>query len=260
MMQHAFRLWRHLARQELQVRYRGTATGPALALLTPLAQVVAYGFVFGVVFRVSWPGVAATDHLGLALHLFTGLAAFAAFAELVAASPGLLVRHANYVRRVVMPLEVLPAVPAGSAFVHAVCALGLAVLMGALDGRLPSADALWALPVLLLLLGMGIGIALWLAAFGVYLRDLQHTMPLLLMLLMTTGAVLFPPTAVPASFAAVLVLNPVAWPVDAIRDALWAGQAPEATAFLGYAGAVALSVLSGLAVFRALRPGFADVL
>ena len=68
-----FHLWRILVAQELAARYRGSLLGMAWPLLLPLLMLALYGFVFGVVFRARWPGLAEDDHLGFTLNLFTGL-------------------------------------------------------------------------------------------------------------------------------------------------------------------------------------------
>ncbi len=121
-----FYLWRTLVAQELRSRYRGSLLGRAWPVLLPLLMLAIYGFVFGVVFRARWPGLAEDDHLGFTLNLFTGLLVHGLLAESVGQAPGLMQRYGNFVRKVVFPLQILPAVPLGVALVN--LALGLAIL------------------------------------------------------------------------------------------------------------------------------------
>ena len=102
-------LWRTLVSQELAARYRGSLLGRAWPILLPLLMLAIYGFVFGVVFRSRWPGLAEDDHLGFTLNLFAGLLVHGMLAETVGEAPGLLLRHSNFVRKVVFPLPVLVA-------------------------------------------------------------------------------------------------------------------------------------------------------
>lgn len=77
-----------------------------------------YTFVFSVVFRVRWGtevGSGASEKVDFALVLFAGLMPFYFFSEVLNRSPGLVLSHVNYVKKVVFPLEVLSIVSVGTA-------------------------------------------------------------------------------------------------------------------------------------------------
>lgn len=254
------RLWRAFVVQDLQARYRGTAAGWLWPWLHTVAMLGLYGLVFGVVFKAQWPGMAPGDGTGFVLQLLTGLLVYTLYAEVVAAAPGTLVRALHYVKKTVMPLQVLPGVPLGAAAVHTLMGLALAVATALLLGREVGAVAVLALVPLALLALMALGVALTLAAAGAYARDLQHAVPLLNLVVMMSGGILFPLDTVPAPYADWLVLNPVAWPVSATRDALWLNVAPDPVHTALYATAALAVFYAGLKVFSLLRRGFADVL
>lgn len=256
----ALHLWRTLVAQDLAVRYRGTLLGRAWPVLMPLVMLGVYGFVFGAVFRARWPGLAEGDHLGFTLNLFAGLLLHGMMGETVAAAPDLLLRNANFVRKVVFPLRVLVAVPLGSALVHATVGLGLLVAVNALFGTGVHASAL-ALPVLLLpWIAMLFGLSLAMAALGVYIRDLSQIAGVLVMLVLFTGAVFFPREMVPPALAHVVDINPLTWPVAAVRGALLLGRWPDPAGFALYCAAAAVVLALGWVCFGKLRKGFADVL
>lgn len=249
-----------LTRQELAARYRGTLLGRAWPLLLPLVMLGVYGFVFGAVFRARWPGLAEDDHLGFALNLLAGLLVHGLLAESLGQAPGLMIRHSNFVRKLVFPLPVLVGVPLGTAAFHAL--LGLALLF-AVNGLLGSgwhASALAVPLVLLPYLAMLYGLCLLFAALGVYVRDLAQVTQVLVMLALFTGAVFFPREMVPEALSGVVALNPVSWPVAAVRDGLLRGLWPEPAALGAYSGVSMLALGLGLAAFGKLRRGFADVL
>lgn len=253
-------LWLTLVQQELAARYRGTLLGRAWQLLLPLLLLVVYGFVFGTVFQARWPGQAEGDNFGFALMLFTGLAIHGLLAEVLGQAPSLMLRHSNFVRKVVFPLPVLVAAPLGVALWHAGLSLALVWLThGVVTGHWPLSALsvpLILAPFLLLLFGL----ALALAALGVYLRDLAQVGPTLATVALFTGAVFFPVDMVPPALADVIRYNPITWPVEAVRQALLLGRWPDASGLAAYT-VVALIVLGvGAATFRRLRRGFADVL
>ncbi|WP_282276968.1 ABC transporter permease [Stenotrophomonas sp. PS02297] len=255
-----FHLWRVLVAQELTARYRGSLLGRAWPLLLPLLMLALYGFVFGVVFRARWPGLAEGDHLGFTLNLFTGLLVHGLLSDSVGQAPVLMQRYGNFVRKVVFPLQILPAVPLGVGLVN--LGLGLAILL-VVNGVWGSGLHWSALAVPLVLLpyvAMLQGLSLALAALGVYVRDLGQVIGALVMVTLFTSTVFFPRERVPQALAGVVDWNPISWPVEALRGALLHGQWPGMGGVLAYSAAAALVLALGGLCFRALRRGFADVL
>lgn len=253
-------LWRTLVAQDLAVRYRGTLLGRAWPLLMPLLMLGMYGFVFGVVFRARWPGLADGDHLGFTLNLFVGLLLHGMLAESVGQAPLLMQRNANFVRKMVFPLQVLVAVPLGSALVHASLGLALLALINAIWYH--GLHAAWlAVPLVLLpYVILLYGLSLIFAALGVYIRDLGQVVTVLVMAMLFTSTVFFPRAMVPDVLASVVDLNPISWPVDALRGCLLHGTWPSLVGWGGYVLASLLVLAAGAALFVPLRRGFADVL
>lgn len=255
-----FSLWRTLVSQDLAVRYRGTLLGRAWPFLMPLAMLAVYGFVFGAVFRARWPGLAEGDHLGFALNLFIGLLVHGVLSEAAGQAPSLLLRNPNFIRKIVFPLPVLVAVPLGAALFHMLVGLLLVLVVNAVWGTGGYWQAL-AVPLILIpYLAMVYGLSLAFAALGVYLRDLSQVVTVLVTVALFTGAVFYPLSMVPPILAGTVAINPISWPTAALREAILHGQWPDPGAVAGYSLAAAVVLLLGGWLFRALRPGFADVL
>lgn len=253
-------LWQTLVSQDLAVRYRGTLLGRAWPFLLPLTMLAVYGFVFGAVFRARWPGLAEDDHLGFALNLFLGLLVHGLLAESVGQAPSLLQRNSNFVRKIVFPLPVLVAVPLGAALVHMLLGLLLVCGVNAVWGTGLHLQSVAVLLVLVPYLAMLYGIAMAFAALGAYLRDLAQLASVLVTIALFTGAVLYPRSMVPPMLTGAVAVNPISWPVEAMRQAVFHGQWPEPGPMAGYSLAALIMLAFGFGLFRALRPGFADVL
>lgn len=253
-------LWRTLVAQELAVRYRGTLLGRAWPFLMPLTMLAVYGFVFGAVFHARWPGVDQNDHLGFALNLFIGLLVHGLLAESVGQAPALLQRNSNFVRKMVFPLPVLVAVPLGSALFHMALGMLLVWIGNVVWGTGPCWQVL-AVPVILLpYLALLYGLSLLFAALGVYLRDLSQIVSVLVMVVLFTGAVFFPRSMVPPELSGLVEVNPISWPTEALRNAVLHGLWPDVWSVANYSLVAATVLMCGALAFRALRPGFADVL
>lgn len=253
-------LWRTLVAQDLAVRYRGTLLGRAWPVLLPLLLLALYGFVFGVVFKARWPGLAEGDHLQFALNLYIGLLLHGLLADVLGQAPGLMQRHSNFVRKLVFPLHVLVAVPLGSALVHAGIGLALVLVINAVFGTGWHWTALLLPLVVLPYVGLLYGVALVLSALGVYLRDVGQVASIMVMAILFTSPVFFPREMIPETFAPLVELNPLSWPVTAFRDGLLHGELPGWASGLSYAAVSALVVLIGWRGFAVLRRGFADLL
>jgi len=99
-----------LARRMTVARYRGSALGLLWALLTPAVMIAVFTFLFAGVFGARFNE--GGTPLEYALYLFCGLLPWTAFAETLQQSSGVVVAHANLVKRVVFPLETLPVAQA----------------------------------------------------------------------------------------------------------------------------------------------------
>ena len=120
-------------------------------VLAPLLRLGLYTFVFAVVLHVRWPGPPRSS-FETALLYFTGLTLFDFFFDCITAAPALIVDYANFVKKVVFPLEILAFVVVGAALVRFVitsCVL-LAFYL-AIDGVCPDLRWFVAVPKLILL-------------------------------------------------------------------------------------------------------------
>ena len=94
-------------RRELAARYRGSMLGVVWALVTPLVMIAIYTFIFAGIFGARFgAGGSAWDY---ALYIFCGMLPWTAFQEALQLSANVVVANANLVKRVVFPLETLPA-------------------------------------------------------------------------------------------------------------------------------------------------------
>ena len=246
------------ARRDLLGRYKGSALGIAWAVLTPVVMIAIFTFIFAGIFGARFG--ASHSHWDYALYLFCGLLPWTMFQESVQQSSNTIVSNANLVKRVVFPLETLPAAQVFAALgnqLFATIALLIAIL--AVRQNLQF-TAVW-LPLLLipqLLLALG---AAWLiASLGVFLRDIAQGITLLLMAWMYLTPIIYPESIVPERFRWFIGINPFTSLVRSYRRVFLDGLAPDWRGLL-YFSAVALVVfVFGYWWFARTRKNFADVI
>jgi lipopolysaccharide transport system permease protein len=258
-------LWRNrelinqLIRRDVIGRYRGSVLGVAWSFFNPVLMLLVYTFVFSVVFKTRW-GVSGTEgHASFAIVLFVGMIVHGLFAEVANRAPALILANVSYVKRVVFPLEILPWVALGSALFH--MAISLAVLL--LAQLLIMQQLPWTLvlfPVILLPMILGImGVAWFLAAIGVYVRDVGQTMGIVTSVMMFLAPVFYPITALSEPYQPLLYLNPLTFVIVEGRQVLLFGNMPNWGGWLIYSGLSGAAAWAGFWWFQKSRKGFADV-
>jgi lipopolysaccharide transport system permease protein len=254
------RLLIDLARRDAIGRYKGSALGIFWSLLTPLLMLSVYTFVFSAVFKSRWQnGAVQASKAEFAVVLFAGMIMFNLFSECVGRAPSLILSNANFVKKIIFPLEILPCVALLSALFHS--SVSLAILLVAewiVRGSVPWTAILIPLiiaPLCLFILG-----ASWfLAATGVFLRDIGQTIGILITALMFLSPVFFSITSLPPRFQQVVYLNPMTFPIEQGRNVLIWGQIFNWQHWAIYTIACFIFACMGFAWFQKTRRGFADV-
>ena len=253
-------LFLKLLKRDFAERYRGSYLGLFWSLLLPLLSLLVFTFFFGVIFKLRW-GEQGSDSLSeLALILFVGMALYNFLAECLSRSPGLILAHQNYVKNVIFPLEMLPAVMVTSALLTLTATSSVILLLQAMLGGGLTWKVL-LLPVMVLpLLLFALGLSWFLAALGVYIRDIQQLIVPLVQLLMFMSPVFYPIDALPESVRYGFQLNPLALVIEQTRGIILFDRPPAWTHYLVCLGAGWLVALLGAYWFARTRRGFADVL
>lgn len=255
------RLIGQLIRREVLGRYRGSVMGVAWSFLYPILMLAVYTFVFSVVFEAKWPGMLeGQGKTRFALLLFIGVIAHGLLAEAITKAPALVVGNANYVKKVVFPLETLGWSLVGSAAFHAI--VSILILLAAqwlFEGWVPLTA--WWLPVILLPLGFfALGMAWLLAALGVFIRDIAQLSGVFATVLMFLAPVFYPIAALPEEYRAWVYANPLTVVIEQSRAALFAAAAPDPATMLRYYAIALVFMCFGYWWFQKSRRGFADVL
>lgn len=260
------RLWSHrfllrqLVRKGVATTYQGSMMGIAWMVVRPLLTLAIFGFCFGVVFQGRFFRQTHGGSLEFAMVLFVGLTIFTVLSEMLTVAPSLVSSNANFVKRVVFPLDLL--VPAQLGSVLAQLTMSGAVFLAVrlfLDP--PLGWAALSVPVLMVpYLMLALGLAWFLASLGVFVRDLQQVVPLAITGLMFLSPLFYPVSAVPPLLQSTIYLNPLTFIVESARNALFRNEWPSPIGLLVYFVVAGFVMWLGWAWFEKTKKGFADVL
>jgi lipopolysaccharide transport system permease protein len=253
------RLILSMARRDILARYRGSFGDVFWTILNPLLLMTTYFFVFGIVLQTRFgPNQSRT---GFALYFLAGMLPWLAFSEPVGRAASVIIEHRNFVKKLVFPLDTLPVNHVLSGLVTELFGAGVFVAGLLIIRHSVPAAVLW-LPVLLIpQLLFTLGICWFLAALGVYMRDLGQIMALVLTLWFFITPICYPESAnLSPAISAVMRQNPLYVLVRGYRAVFLEGHAPELLPLVKLWAIALVLFFLGHVWFYRLRKSFADVI
>lgn len=248
-----------LAWRDILGRYRGANFGLFWSLIGPLMMLAIYALAFGHILGSRWVRPEG-EGANFAIVLFLGIIVHGFFAECVSRAPGLMQANANYVKKVIFPLPVLPWAVVWSALFHmAMNMLVFVVLAGLVYGEF--SWYIFLFPVVIApLVMLTIAVSWVTASLGVYLRDISQAVPVVVTGMFFLSSAIIPVESVPEQYRLVFHLNPLTFFIDQARNvALWQ-VLPDWQGLAAYTAAGLVAMYLAYAWFRLTSRGFADVL
>jgi lipopolysaccharide transport system permease protein len=234
-----FRLHRDLLRNlvvsEIKTRYKNSVLGFVWSLLNPLAMMM----VFTVVFGVLWPNHQIDN---FPIFLLCGLLPWNFFSASVFSSINSVLSNGNLVKKVYFPREILPIAAILAQLVNFL--LALVVLFAALlIVGTNFSPWLWTLPLIILIQTcFSLGIGLVLSTLQVFYRDTQLVMEVVMLAWFFLTPVFYTASQLPESYPLwgyelpaqriLYILNPMASLINVYRDLLYNGYRTDIDFFI----------------------------
>lgn len=242
-----------LAWRDVKVRYKQTSLGAAWALLQPVLAMIIFTVFFGGLAKFP------TDGAPYALFVYIALVPWTFFANSVSQGSLSLLSSAGVISKVYFPRVLVPAGTVAALLLDYVIAFSIVFVLMAWYG-VPVTPRIFAvLPLTLLLMVAGLGVATLLAAVVVAYRDFRYVVPFAVQLWMFATPVVYPSSLAPERWRWALALNPMTGIIEGYRSALL-GRPFDVHALALSAGAAVLALLVGLAYFAQVERRFADII
>jgi lipopolysaccharide transport system permease protein len=246
-------LWMWTLR-EVRVRYKQSVIGGLWAVLQPLSLMLIFTFVFSLIAKVPSEEVPYPVFSYVALVPWTFLTTSLSFAV-----PS-LVGNMNLVTKIYFPREILPMASVGAAFLDAVIASLLFVVMMIVYRISVSVTLVWVPLILLIQILLILGIAFLLSALNVFYRDIRFVIPLATQIWLYASPVIYPVSLIPEQILPIYMLNPMVGIIESYRRVILLGVNPV-WSHLGISAAISTTLfVIGYAYFKRSESMFADLI
>ena len=248
-----------LAKRDFKESYADSVLGLAWALLKPLSMAFVMWFAFTYGLRVGKSSVG----MPFICYLFTGNLAWDFFSGAFSGSTSVIQQYSFLVKKMDFKLEILPVVKLVSTTYINIIFFGIVILILIANRIYPTLYWFQIIYYFAAMVFLVLGLGLITSAVTVFVKDVKHIVTILLQFGFWATPILWNPKMLPDSFQFFVKLNPLAYIVIGYRNSLVYGK-PFWEEDLGvtiyFWGLTLFLLFLGIAVFKRLKPHFADVL
>ncbi|ADO47913.1 ABC transporter permease [[Enterobacter] lignolyticus] len=245
-----------IAKRNIYLKYKGSILGVFWSFLNPLFLLAVYTFIFGFAFKTKWGGESLASY---PIILFSGLIFHFFIIELLSSSSQLISGNANYVKKVVFPLEVLVI----SNFLSQIFNLLIGAALLSIAVLVTGGNIFKVIFALVIVLPpfmiLTLGISYLFSSLGAFIKDITHVVNLASTLFLFVSPILFPMSVFPDVVKWIVYLNPVSLVVIEYRAIAFHVESFSVYGYAAYCTAAFVIFLLGRWVFNRLSRGFADV-
>ncbi|MFN9518612.1 MAG: ABC transporter permease [Bacteroidota bacterium] len=257
-------VWRYrdllglLVKRDITAGYKQTILGPIWMFLQPLFTTITFTFVFGNLAGLS------TDGLPQPLFYMAGTIAWTYFSDCLTGTAGVFRANAGIFGKVYFPRLIMPLTLVISNLmkfgIQLFQFLILYIYYIVAKNYQPELSAyILLLPFLILLMAMlGLGLGMTISAMTTKYRDLSFLLGFGMTLFMYATPVIYPLSATPEKYKAILSYNPIAPILEGFRYIVL-GAGTFNWNMLGYTTIVAFITLAvGTLIFNKVEKDFVD--
>jgi lipopolysaccharide transport system permease protein len=242
-------IWR-----EFTIRYRQSIIGVLWAVLQPLSMMVLFTFIFSYIFKLK---VSDYPHV---IFFYSGLLPWIFFSSSLNYSIPSLTNHYGLITKIYFPREILPLSGISVALIdYLIATVVFALLL--LIYKIPITwNALWLIPLFILLFFFTVSVSLFLSSLNVYYRDVKLATGFLVQLWFFASPVMYSVDQLDIKFKMILFINPLTFMIENMRRCVLEARAVVLWQFVFVSIIIGIFYFLSYKFFIKTERAFADVI
>jgi ABC-2 type transport system permease protein len=246
-------LLKNLVLKDLKLKYRGSVFGFLWSLLNPLLMIVVYTIAFTFILRIRTEG--------FVFYMMLGILSWTFFSNSAAMSTGAIIDNAGLLKSVLFPRAILPIGTVLFNFAQYLLTVSVFLPAMMIWYQVPFAVPMLLFPAFLgLQVIFTVGIALILASWTAFFRDVRHLLEVALSALFWATPIVYELRQVPEQFRLLILLSPMSPFVVAYQQVFFYREWPEATVWLMASAYAVGAFVAGVLLFLAVEDRFTEQL
>lgn len=239
---------KEVVKRNIKRKYYKSALGVLWTVLNPLMSMLVMTLVFATLFKRN------IDNYPI--YLLCGQLTFSFISGSGSRGLNAILSNAGFIRSIYLPKYIFVLSTVVEAFVDMLFSLSALFLVMIFTGA-PFTLNLLVLPVVLALEFMfALGLALVLATYGTFLRDLHHLYGIFTTLWMWVSAIFYPITIIPTTYRFIFDLNPTLHYISIMRAICYEGVTPSEKSVVIATCYSVLMLAFGISVFKSKENKF----
>lgn len=245
-------LLKELTKTDFKLRYQGSVLGYLWALLRPLMMFAILYIVFAKLLKIG------NDIPHYPVYLLCGTTMWSFFTECTAQGIQSIIVRGDLLRKISFPKYIVVVSSTLTAVINMLINLGVVIIFALINGVTPSWTWLLAIPAILELYLLALGISFLLGSINVKFRDITSIWDVLVQALFYAVPIIYPISMVATTSdiaTKIILMNPIA---QAIQDIRFSLITQETITTWNYTGNIALATIPiGIILIVLIRGAFA---